>query len=254
MFVLEGLPALAWAAVWWMTVKDRPEDAKWLTDTEKSELRARLQSEQAGIAPVRNYAEALRSATVLKLCSIHALWSIGVYGFIMWLPSILKHAATIDIVSVGWLAALPYLAAIVLMLLASWFSDRLRTRKRFVWPLLFVGSYLVGGSHFWISFVLLTIAGATMYAPYGPFFALVSELIPTNVLGGAIGLINACGAMGAFLGSWVVGYLNGATGSPAASYIFMATGLLLSVLLMISVPERSMPRAELNSKLAASRT
>jgi hypothetical protein len=34
----------------------------------------------------------------------------------------------------------------------------------------------------------------------------------------------------------------------------MATGLLLSVLLMISVPERSMPRAELNSKLAASRT
>jgi len=74
------------------------------------------------------------------------------------------------------------------------------------------------------------------------------------VLGGAIGLINACGAMGAFLGSWVVGYLNGATGSPAASYIFMATGLLLSVLLMITVPERSMPRAELNSKLAASRT
>ena len=38
--------------------------------------------------------------------------------------------------------------------------------------------------------------------------ALVPELIPSNVLGGAIGLINACGALGAFLGSWIVGYLN----------------------------------------------
>jgi sugar phosphate permease len=133
MFIFEGLPALVWAGVWWFTVKDRPEDANWLTDSEKSELRARLKAEQAHIAPVRNYSAAFRSATVLKFCAIHALWSIGVYGFIMWLPSILKASSTIDIVSVGWLAAVPYLAAILLMLLASWLSDRLRNRKLFVW-------------------------------------------------------------------------------------------------------------------------
>jgi len=103
-------------------------------------------------------------------------------------------------------------------------------------------------------YALLVIAGAAMYAPYGPFFAIVPELLPKNVAGGAMALINSMGALGSFVGSYVVGYLNGATGSPAASYIFMATGLLLSVLLMITVPERSMPRAELNSKLAASRT
>jgi sugar phosphate permease len=93
-----------------------------------------------------------------------------------------------------------------------------------------------------------------MYAPYGPFFALVPELIPSNVLGGAIGLINACGALGAFLGSWVVGYLNGATGSPAASYIFMATGLLLSVILMMTVPANADEHAKRDASLSLHRT
>ena len=34
-------------------------------------------------------------------------------------------------------------------------------------------------------------------------------------------LINACGALGAFVGSWIVGYLIGLTGNPGAAYIFM---------------------------------
>ncbi|WP_414444604.1 MFS transporter [Burkholderia sp. 22PA0106] len=260
MFVLEGLPALAWAVVWWFTVKDRPADAPWMSQAEKAELDARLKAEQADIAPVRDYKAAFRSPVVLKCCAIHALWSIGVYGFIMWLPSILKAASTIDIVSVGWLAAVPYLAAIILMLLASWLSDKTRNRKLFVWPLLLIGtialvaSYLVGGSHFWISFVLLVIAGATMYAPYGPFFALVPELVPSNVLGGAIGIINSSGALGAFLGSWVVGYLNGATGSPSASYIFMAVGLLASVILTMTMPARAEPRPAEPSAASLGRT
>ncbi|AET93549.1 major facilitator superfamily (plasmid) [Burkholderia sp. YI23] len=258
MFIIEGVPAIAWAIVWWFTVKDKPADAPWMTDAEKAELDARLKAEQANIAPVRDYKAAFRSSIVLKCCAIHALWSVGVYGFIMWLPSILKSASAIDIVSVGWLSAVPYLAAIVLMLLASWLSDKTRNRKLFVWPLLligtiaFVGSYLVGSSNFWLSFTLLVIAGATMYAPYGPFFALVPELIPSNVLGGAIGFINASGALGAFLGSWVVGYLNGATGSPAASYAFMAAALFASVVLMMLVPahsgERSTPSGSAGKK------
>ena len=36
MFILEGLPAIIWAFFWWWLVVDRPNDAKWLTNTEKS--------------------------------------------------------------------------------------------------------------------------------------------------------------------------------------------------------------------------
>ena len=110
------------------------------------------------------------------------------YGFVLWLPSILKHGANIDIIEAGWLSALPYLAAVIAMLGVSWASDRLQKRKRFVWPPLliasiaFYGSYALGSEHFWLSYALLVLAGACMYAPYGPFFAIVPEVLPACLL------------------------------------------------------------------------
>ncbi len=68
-----------------------------------------------------------------------------------------------------------------------------------------------------------------MYAPYGPFFAIIPEMLPRNVAGGAMALINSMGALGSFCGSWFVGYLNGATGSPAASYILWGSAFRLSM-------------------------
>ena len=77
-----------------------------------------------------------------------------------------------------------------------------------------------------------------MYVPYGPFFAMITEILPGNVTAGAIALINSFGALGSFAGSYIVGYLNGATGGFGASYIFMAGSLFLSAMLtMVAVKD-----------------
>ncbi len=242
MFIWEGLPAIVWAFLWWRLVADRPGDAKWLTDTEKSDLQAQLDSEQQEIKPVKNYSIAFRSRVVILLCIQYALWCIGVYGFVMWLPSIINAAPDSDIVKTGWLAAVPYVLAIFGMLSASYFSDRTLMRKTFIWPFLligslaFYGSYLIGTSNFWLSYILLVVAGGAMYAPYGPFFAVITEVLPRNVSAGAIALINSLGALGSFVGAYIVGYLNGTTGGFGASYIFMAGSLLVSAILtMIAI-------------------
>ena len=245
MFIIEGLPAIVWAFVWWALVRDKPAQVNWLNNNEKIALKQQLDEEQKDIKPMGNYGEALKSKPVIMLCFVHALWSVGVYGFMMWMPSIIKSAASIDIVSVGWLSAAPYCAAIITMLLVSWFSDRFQNRKIFIWPLLlvasitFFGSWLVGSQHFWVSYSLLILAAACMYAPYGPFFAFIPELLPKNVAGVSMGLINCCGALGAFLGAWFVGYLNGVTNSPGASFSFMAVSLLLSVVVMFNVKQET---------------
>lgn len=239
MFILEGAPAIIWAFFWWKLVEDKPKNATWLTTEEKQVLERELQNEQQGIKPVKNYGEAFKSKVVILLCLQYALWSIGVYGFVMWLPSIIKAAPDIDIVATGWLASVPYVFAIIGMLSASYFSDKTLNRKAFVWPLLligsiaFYGSYLIGPNDFWLSFVLLIIAGAAMYAPYGPFFAIITEILPSNVTAGAMAIINSFGALGSFIGSYVVGYLNGTTGGFGASYIFMSGSLLISAILTI---------------------
>lgn len=241
MFILEGLPAIIWAFCWWFLVNNRPAQAKWLSDEEKLALERQLAKEQQGIKAVNNYPQAFRSRNVVILSMQYFAWSIGVYGFVLWLPSILRNGMEMGMVQAGWLSSVPYLAATVAMIIVSWISDKVQNRKLFVWPLLLVGalaflaSYLLGSHHFWISYGLLVIAGASMYAPYGPFFAIVPEILPRNVAGGAMALINSMGALGSFVGSWVVGYLNGATGSPLASYMFMAIALLIAVWLTLLV-------------------
>ncbi|WP_040205785.1 MFS transporter [Neobacillus jeddahensis] len=239
MFIVEGIPAVIWAFIWWKLVNDKPKDAKWLTEQEKVDFEKQLEKEQEGLKPVKNYGEAFKSKPVILLSVQYFLWSIGVYGFVMWLPSIIKAAPNMDIVTTGWLSSVPYILAVVLMLAASYFSDKTLNRSAFVWPFLLVGaiafyfSYAIGSSHFWISFILLVIAGGAMYAPYGPFFAIIPEILPRNVAGGAMALINSMGALGSFVGAYIVGYLNGLTDGFGASYIFMAGSLFLSAILTI---------------------
>ncbi|MDM5360607.1 MFS transporter [Peribacillus sp. RS7] len=241
LFIIEGLPAVLWAFIWYKVVNDRPKDAKWLTDQEKKDMEMVLQKEQAALKPVKNYKEAFKSKQVIVLSVQYFMWSIGVYGFVMWLPSIIKQASNMDIVATGWLSSGPYLLAVISMLTLSYYSDKTLNRKTFVWTSLlvgaiaFFGSFMIGTSNFWLSYALLVIAGGAMYAPYGPFFAIIPEILPRNVAGGAMALINSMGALGSFVGAYFVGYLNGLTGGPGASYIFMAGSLLISALLTLMV-------------------
>jgi sugar phosphate permease len=244
MFILEGLPAIIWAFFWWYLIQDHPKEAEWLSDSEKNALSEKLNEEQQSIKPVKNYAAAFKSRVVILLCFQYAFWSIGVYGFVMWLPSIIKAAPDMSIVETGWLASIPYVFAASGMFVASYYSDKTLNRKAFIWPFLLTGaiafycSYLIGTSNFWISIVLLIIAGAAMYVPYGPFFAIITELLPKNVTAGAIALINSFGALGSFAGAYLVGYLNGTTGGFGASYIFMAGSLLISAILTVIAVKR----------------
>jgi sugar phosphate permease len=246
MFVVEGLPPVLWAFVWWRLVDDRPSEAKWLSPADRTRLEETLAQEQRGIPPVANYAAAFQSPRVIMLAVQYFLWSIGVYGFVIWLPSMLK-TSEMGMVEVGLLSAVPYLAAVIAEIVASTWSDLSGKRTGVTWPCLalaaaaFYGSYLLGASHFWVSFMLLTIAGAAMYAPYGPFFAYIADILPANVAGGAIALINSVGALGSFVGAYGVGMLNGMTGSSGASYQMMSAALIVSAGITFFAPEKRPP-------------
>jgi sugar phosphate permease len=238
MFIIEGVPAILWAFVFRHIMRDKPRDAKWLAAREAEAVEAALEKEQAGLKPAGGYKKALLSSNVLLLCLQYFLWSLGIYGFVFWLPSIVSAGAKTGIGATGLISALPYALAVILMLLNSRASDRSGKRAQFVWPWLalggvaFYGSYLVGTSNFALSFTLLAIAGACMYAPYGPYFAYIPEFLPRQAAAASIALINSCGALGGFAGSYLVGWLNSSTGSTDASFLLMAACLLVSAAIM----------------------
>lgn len=242
LFIVEGVPSILWAVVWWRLIDDTPATAGWLEPSEAQAIERQLAMEQTALAPVRSYRAAFMTPSVILLALQYLFWSIGVYGFILWLPSILKGGSKIGLVGVGWLSAGPYVAAVLLMLAVSFVSDRTRIRRGVIWPFMliaaiaFYASYRLGTAHFWLSYAALVVSAGAMYAPYGPFFAWITELIPRNVAGGAIALVNSCGALGSFLGTYLVGYLNGITGGNGASYLFMGGSLLAATVLTLAAP------------------
>jgi sugar phosphate permease len=238
-FVIEGLPSVLWAFLWISIARDTPQQARWLSSDCYTELTEQLEREQRRLPQTANFAASLRVPGVLLLCVQYFCWSVGVYGFVLWLPTIIRAGAAHGIEIVGLLSAGPYLLAVILMLLVGFFSDRALSRKKFIWPFLMLAgaalfsSYLTASHSFWLSYGSLIVAGGAMYAPYGPFFAIVPEMLPKNVAGEVMALINSCGALGGFVGSWLVGWLQAVTGNSRAGFLFMSLSLMLGGLLIL---------------------
>jgi sugar phosphate permease len=238
-FVIEGIPSILWAGVWILAVRDGPSDARWITPEAAAFLEQTLTKEQSGVAPVGELRKALLRGDVLLLAAQFFCWSLGVYGFVLWLPTIVRQGSALSMGKTGLLSAVPYLAAVLLMLLVSYISDRTQRREILVWPFLLLsglallGSFVFAQRSFPLAFVCLVIAGACMYAPYGPYWAIVPERLPRNVTGEVMALINSCGALGGFLGTYVVGFLRAVTGNSQAGFLFMALFLIVSAVLIL---------------------
>jgi sugar phosphate permease len=237
MFIIEGLPACIWAFGWWALVQDRPAQARWLTPPEREAIEARIASEQGGIPPVRNYGDAFRSPVVLRMTVLYFFWGLSLFGFVLWLPTIIKQAASVNIVQTGWLSAGPYLLAAIAMPIVSAKSDRIRDRRYVVVPCLavsaaaFLALYWTTG-HFWLSYALLCLAGIGPIVGLAPFFAIPADILPKNVAGGAVALINSLGALGGFMGSYLVGWFTGMTNDPSSSFLLMGVSLTIAAALL----------------------
>ena len=243
-FIYEGLPAIVWVFAWILLVRDRPAEAKWMNPHAVELLESRLNAEQLAIAPAGSVRAALLRPDVLLLAVVYFCWSLGIYGFVLWLPTIVRKGAAASMGTTGLLSAIPYLAGILLMLFAALRSDRTQRRKALVWPFLLIAgiglgiSFLTAGTSFAVAFAGLIAAGACMYAPYGPFFAIIPERVPRAVTAEVLAFINSSGALGGFAGSYGVGWLQATTGNARAGYLLMAGAVVCSGILMLLLREK----------------
>ena len=250
-FILEGVPAVLWAFLWLRLVRDRPADARWLGDPAKQYLAEQLEREQSALPQVPNLKTAFRHPGVILLSIQYFFWSMGIYAFVLWLPSAISKGSASSIQMTGLLGSAPYMLAIVFMLAAGHFSDRSLQRKHFIWPFLLLAgvalfaSYAVIAHVFWLAYGFLIVAGAAVYAPYGPFFAMIPEMLPENVAGEVMALINSWGALGGFFGVWLAGLLQARTGNSREGFLFMSVSLIIAGLLILCL--RNPPQSKLDA-------
>ena len=246
LFVLEGIPAVVLGIVTIYFLPDWPRDAKWLETEEQAWIARELAREKEAKLQVKRVSigEALQMPRVILLTLIYFLSVTGIYGFAVWFPTILKRATGFSNFTVTLLAALPYAAGVGAMLLNGWHSDRSRERRWHTAAPLFVGVACLGGALFFsgnlaLAFALMVVVGACTTAFLPSFWPLPTEFLAESAAAASMGLINALGNLGGFLGPYAMGYLRSRTGSFAPGLIVLLTCMAAAGMLVLFVPTRN---------------
>lgn len=216
LFILEGLLSLLVLIPWLLLVSDRPQSAEWLDKREREYILTKLDEERKELAQgpkqIASLKEVLKHVTMIKLIVLNFCYQCGIYGFGLWLPSLLKNLTHSGMSQIGWLSALPYVGCAIGMLFVASVSDKTGRRKPFiVIPLVgFALCLLLSvklASMTWVSYAFLVGCGFFLQAAAGVFWTIPPRLFSPEVAGGARGVINGIGNLGGFVGPYLVGFL-----------------------------------------------
>lgn len=243
-FIGEGLLSLALILVWYPLISNRPQTAKWLSPRERDYLVTTIAAEQAqvkSVATATSYGAVIRNIDLWKLVSLYFFYQVGIYGFAMWLPTLLKVLTKDGMIGVGVLSIFPYIAMIFGLYAFARLSDRHSNRRLYTaLPILgFAVCFLLStllNANIWLSYAFLVACGFFMQSASGVFWTIPPMLFPAEVAGGARGIINALGNLGGFIGPFAVGWLRTVFHSYDAGVYFLTAMLTAGFLLALSLP------------------
>jgi ACS family tartrate transporter-like MFS transporter len=245
LFLLEALPAVIMGIVLLFVLPNGPERVAWLSVPQKTWLRTRLAAEAGATrAHEHRFMHVITNGRVWVLCLLYFLMNIGSYGYELWLPSIIKSFSGKSDAIVGWINAVPYVIAAIIMLLVGRYSDRTGERRRVVAAAAISSAVGFGLSAYftnpYLALASLALAFAGIKSTIGPFWALTTAFLSGPAAAGGIALINSVGNLGGFAGPYVVGMTKDRTGSNLLALLFLGTALLCMGLLALTL--RAVPR------------
>lgn len=229
LFLLEGLPAVGLGIVVLRYLPDRPESATWLQAEQRVWLIERLAIE-------RVRCEEQHGLSVLRALSSPVVWQMGLlvflsisfgqYALSLWLPQIVRGFAGLSYLQVGFVSAVPNLAAAIAMVAVAAHSDR--TGERFlhivaastVATVGFFGCAIVQSPALKVMF--LSIASAGLLSAHGPFWPLCSKFLSGAAAAGGIALINSLANLSGFAGPYSIGLLSSGNGDFRGGFLLLA--------------------------------
>ena len=240
MFLLEAVPTIVMGLVVLLVLKDRVEQAEWLDDDEKRRVRDDLDQDNQQKACHSTVKAFVADKRLWLLALIYFCVVMGQYALTFWLPTLVRNSGVSEPLHIGFLTSLPYLCAIIFMLLAGRSGDRHRERR---WHLII--PMLVGLTGLTLATLLshsvplslfsLCIAAAGILSASSLFW-----MLPTNLLGGVsaaagIAAVNCIANLAGFFSPWLIGAITTATGSPASGMYFIAAVLLGGALCVLRI-------------------
>ena len=248
--VAEGALPFIWLPVWLYFIRDHPRDAKWISSGEKDFLETTLQREARELEPAKktSLGRAFLQPAVFAMLAVCFLYNFASYGCNTFLTEGLKGGGhNFTGLETGLLFAVPYMVTAVVMVLLSRHSDRTGERRghaAFIYAVSgtsLIISVLLKEHSFWLSYAFLCLAIPGPFAGLAPFFAIPTETMPRATAGAVIGLVNALGNMGGYLGPTIVGILKSRTHGITVPFGVLGGALLAAAGLAFLLPKAVKP-------------
>jgi MFS transporter, ACS family, tartrate transporter len=241
-YILWGLPAVVIGVLVLFILPDHPRYAKWLTSDEKESLENVLKAEKELQQKTHHMTvgEALRNPKVLLLALAYFGIVTANYGIEIFLPTIIEKWYNLRIDQIALLVVLPSILVIAGQLTVGWSSDRFKERRWHASLPVIVGatalilSPLTQGN-LTLTVICFMIAATGMKSYMPAFWALPSMFLTSSAAAGSVGLINSVGNLGGFLGPYVLGSVEKATGSFQWGLYFIAATSIVSAVIIASM-------------------
>ena len=243
LFVVQGLPASLLGIVAYFYLQDKPEDARWLSASEKKVLQANLDNDQKNVASASHASlgQMLRDRKVYVLALVYFLLLGATYTMVFWVPTLIKSWGVADLMQIGLYSALPSLIGVFGMILIGRNSDKHGERRWHFAASVTLAAIGLGittltqgdlsASLAGLSLAVIGIASATPL-----FFTITTEYLSKVGAAAGIALISSLGNLGAAASPAVTGAITARTGSPVYSmYLVMALYLLSGIILLLAV-------------------
>ncbi len=234
LFLIEGLPAVALGFVVLAMMTDRPEDARWLAPDDRAWLARTMSEERAArqAAGRSRASDSFVNPQLWLLCGVFFLNSIVNYGMFLWLPKLLEDVTGAEGYLLSTITAVPFVAALLAMVVVGGASDRSGERRRYVAGCALTTAVglvmaVVFQQHMWLLVVGFAVSQMALRSLAGVFWAMPPALLGGAAAAAGIGLINAIGNLGGFVGPTLIGRLYDATGGYSGGLLAL-TGVLVA--------------------------
>jgi MFS family permease len=249
LFLMEGIPTVVLGIVCLFFLTDRPEQAKWLSESERNWLIARLEKERSErkttVRP--SLWQLFRTKEVLGMALVCSAASAAGSVLGVWQPQLLKSFG-LTVMQTGLVSSVPYAVAAILMVLWGRHSDKKGERR---WhTAISLGLIAAGmlGTFVFNSLVptvfLLSCILVGAYSFKGPFWAMSSTWLAPAQAAAGLATINAVSNLiGGGLMVNVYGWIKQGTGSYALALLPVAALTLASILTLLVLSKGAQPEA-----------
>jgi sugar phosphate permease len=229
-FIITGAPAVLLGAVVLLWLPNRPGDAAFLDDTEKSWLAQRLGDESEAKRESHSLWQVLWDGRIWFLSAVYALILTSLYGVIYWTPTVIRAFGASGTQN-GLLTSLPWLVTAVMLLILP---KRLREHRSVIIAMVILSA--TGVAAFFLATVvpenwmrlLAMIVGTPCISLLLPcFWSLPSRFLTGERAAAGIGAISMLGSFGGFAAQNLMPLAAEIGGSAAAAMLVPAVCLAL---------------------------